>query len=115
MTDAATVASIALSLPGAREGSHFDTTDFRVANKIFCTLPERGQMVVRISTDEQAALVAEAPGTFQPVKGSYGLKGWTVVTLEHADTDQLRELITDAWRRLAPRKLLMELDQAGPS
>jgi hypothetical protein len=106
----ATVAEIALSLPGAREGAHFDVTDFRVGNKIFCTLPKPGRTVVRIAPEEQAALISEDPETFSAPQNSYGRNGWTFVSLAHVDEGQLRELITDAWRRLASRKLIGELE-----
>ncbi|HCT80068.1 MAG TPA: hypothetical protein DGT23_26580 [Micromonosporaceae bacterium] len=106
-----TVAKIALSMPGAHQGHHFDVTDFRVNNKIFCTLPKPGRMGLCITTDEQAALLAEDPKTYQRANGSWGAKGWTIVILATADAQQLRELITDAWRLAAPQKLLTELDE----
>ena len=49
--------AMALALPGAQQGAHFDVTDFRVGNKIFCTLPKPGKMGMRIGPDEQARLV----------------------------------------------------------
>jgi len=112
MMTAQQVEEIALSLPGAGKGQHFDVTDFRVGNKIFCTLPKPGRMGIRLAPDEQAALLAEDPGTFSPASGAWGAKGWTQVVLDTADPGQLRELITDAWRRLAPKKLLQQLDEA---
>ncbi|WP_020519204.1 MmcQ/YjbR family DNA-binding protein [Catelliglobosispora koreensis] len=106
------VAEIALSMPGAHQGSHFTTIDFRVSNKIFCSLPKPGHMGMRISPAEQAALLQEDPETFSPASGAWGKQGWTVVKLETADPKQLRELITDAWRGVAPKKLLKEFDEA---
>lgn len=110
MTSPETAAGIALSLPGAHQSAHFDVTDFRVDNKIFCTLPKPGRMGLRLSPDEQAALLAEDPQTYQPANGSWGRKGWTIAVLATADTVQLRELITEAWRLVAPKKLLAQLE-----
>jgi hypothetical protein len=110
-----TVGQIALALPGAHQGAHFDVTDFRVGNKIFCTLPKPGRMGMRISPDEQAALISEDPQTFSAPPNKYGQAGWTFVELSTVDDQQLRELITDAWRRLAAKKLIAEFDQAPPS
>ena len=104
------VARIALALPGANQSAHFDVTDFRVRNKIFCTLPRPGVAVVRIDPAEQAALIEEDPSTFSAPENAYGRNGWTTVELATVDPVQLRELITEAWRRLAPKKLLAALD-----
>jgi hypothetical protein len=106
------VGEIALSLPGAHQGQHFTTIDFRVNNKIFCSLPAKGRMGMRIAPDEQAALIAEDPQTFSPASGAWGKQGWTVVELATADEEHLRELITEAWRRIAPKKLLKEFDES---
>jgi hypothetical protein len=101
---------IALSLPGAERSSHFDTIDVRVRNKIFCTLPGDGRMTVRMTPEEQAELMTESPQTFSAPPNYWGRQGWTFVRLDEADAEQLREVITDAWRRLAPKKLLAEFD-----
>jgi hypothetical protein len=101
---------IALSLPGAEPGAHFETSDFRVRNKIFCTLPEDDRMTVRIAPEEQAALMAENPATFSRPENRWGQQGWTFIRLSGIEADELRELVTDAWRRLAPKKLIAELD-----
>jgi hypothetical protein len=101
---------IALSLPGAEQSSHFETVDFRVRNKIFCTLPGGGRMTVRMTPEEQAELMAESPQTFTAPPNQWGRQGWTFVHLAETDAEQLRELVTDAWRRLAPKKLLAEFD-----
>ncbi|MFE9655849.1 MmcQ/YjbR family DNA-binding protein [Micromonospora sp. NPDC006431] len=115
MVSPETVSSIALSLPGAHQSAHFDVTDFRVGNKIFCTLPKPGVMGMRIDVAEQAALISEDPATFSAPDNRYGQNGWTFVQLATVDPAQLRELITDAWRRLASKKLQAELDEAGAS
>ena len=52
----------------------------------FATLREAdGRAVLKLSPDEQQLVMATSPGMFEPVKGSWGLKGWTRVTLGHAD------------------------------
>lgn len=115
MVDPEDAADIALALPAAQQSAHFDVTDFRVRNKIFCTLPRPGVMVVRIDAAEQKALIAQDPATFSAPDNTYGQNGWTTVELATVDPTQLKELITEAWRRLAPRKLLTELDEGTVS
>jgi hypothetical protein len=103
---------IALSLPGAEPNAHFDTSDFRVRNKIFCTLPDDDRMTIRMTPEDQSVLMAENPGTFSAPDNRWGQQGWTYVRLSGIDATELRELVTDAWRRLAPKKLAAELDGA---
>jgi hypothetical protein len=99
--------ALALSFPGAVEAGHFDTADFRVRNRIFATLREAdGRAVLKLSPDEQQLLVETTPDLFVPVKGSWGLKGWTRIALDAADADTVRHAMAMAWRSVAPRKLV---------
>lgn len=93
---------IALSFPGATEGSHMDHPDFRVAGKIFATIWKDGGVVL-LSPDQQAQLVRSNPDAFSPVKGGWGRKGSTTVHLEVADEPSVRRALTMAWKRRAPR------------
>lgn len=98
---------MALSFPAAAEGSHFDTADFRVGKKIFATLRDRdGRAVLKLSPDEQQLLMETGGGVFVPIKGSWGLKGWTQVMLGQADAETVRHAMTFAWKSVAPKKLL---------
>lgn len=98
--------ALALTFPEAVEASHFETADFRVRNKIFATLREAdGRAVLKLSPDEQQLVMATSPGLFEPVKGSWGQKGWTRVVLNRADAETVRHAMGMAWRSVAPRKL----------
>jgi hypothetical protein len=98
--------ALALTFPEAVESSHFDTADFRVRNKIFATLREAdGRAVLKLSPDEQQLVMATSSGLFEPIKGSWGLKGWTRVILDRADIETVRHAMGMAWRSVAPRKL----------
>ena len=68
---------LALSLPEATEGSHMGHPDFRVGGKIFATLaaPDPSFAMVKLTPDQQEALVSAEPAVFVPVKGGWGLKG----------------------------------------
>ena len=99
--------ALALSFPEAVEASHFDTADFRVRNKIFATLREDdGRAVLKLSPDEQQLVMATSPGLFEPIVGSWGLKGWTRVVLDQADAETVRHAMGMAWRSVAPKKLV---------
>jgi hypothetical protein len=98
--------ALALSFPQAVEGSHFDTADFRVGKKIFATLRESdGGAVLKLSPDEQQLLMETGRGIFVPIKGSWGLKGWTQIILEQADAETVRHAMAFAWKSVAPKKL----------
>jgi hypothetical protein len=92
---------IALSLPGAAEGSHFGNADFRVGGKIFATLSleKEGYGVLLLSPEEQAGMVADAPEMFSPVTGGWGRKGSTRVRLATVTADILEAALRTAWRR----------------
>ena len=95
--------AIALSFPEAVESSHYESADFRVRGKIFATLREAdGRAVLKLSPDQQALLMETSPGLFEPVKGSWGLKGWTRVVLNEADEATVRHAMEFAWRSVAP-------------
>ncbi len=105
-----TVRRLALSLPESAEAPHHDMTSFRVAGKIFATVPPSGERVhIFISGDEVAAYCAEYPGVVEELWWGKKLSGCRVL-LHEAPVAVLRELLTEAWRRKAPKKSLARFD-----
>jgi hypothetical protein len=106
----ATVRRLALALPEAAEAPHFDMTSFRVANKIFATVPPTGDRVhIFVGADEVAAYCAEFPDAVEELWWGQKLSGCRV-TLKQATVALLREMLTESWRRKAPKKLLAQFD-----
>ena len=104
------VRQVALSLPEAEEREVWGEATFRVRNKIFCTLSEgSGQAGLKASLDEQAALVALDPQAFS-VAHYVGRFGWVSVNLASADPDDMVDLIIEAWRKTAPKRLVAAFD-----
>lgn len=98
---------MALSLNEATESAHMNHPDFRVGGKIFATLSAAEDYgVVMLSPDEQKQFMTQAPAMFSPVKGGWGRSGSTYVHLETARDSILRQAMTAAWRRRAPKRLL---------
>jgi len=99
---------LALKLPEAMEGSHFNNPDFRVGGKIFATLAleKDGFGVLLLTPEEQAGMIADAPDLFSPVPGGWGLKGATRVRLAKVAPDILEGALRTAWRRRAPKRLV---------
>lgn len=97
---------MALSLPGATEGSHFGNADFRVGGKIFATLAleREGYGVLLLTPEQQAGMVEDAPEVFSPVKGGWGAQGATRVNLAKVAADILQAALRTAWLKRAPKR-----------
>lgn len=95
----------ALSLAEATEQPHFDYTSFRVG-KIFATAPPDGEHLhVFVDENEAKAAVAENPDVFSELWWGKRLMG-VRVRLAAADPAVVRELLEEAWRNKAPKRLL---------
>ena len=101
---------IALSLPSAQERETWGRPTFRVRDKIFVMMAEDGSGVsVKATRDEQSALIAEDPETFS-YPAYVGRHGWVGVDVERIGLDHLRELVTEAWRMTAPKRVVKDFD-----
>jgi hypothetical protein len=79
-----------------------------VNNKMFASgASGSNTLSVKASKEEQAALLAESPDVYR-YAAYVGRFGWVEVDLSKVDKDELRELIVEAWRRTAPKKLVKE-------
>ena len=105
---------IALSFPEAVESAHMDHPDFRVDGKVFATFgyPEKGYGMVKLPPKEQVFFIEAEPDVFAPAKGSWGLRGATVVHLPAAKKASLRRALAAAWRNSAPKRLAAQFDGA---
>jgi hypothetical protein len=104
---------VALGLPESTEQLTWEVhPTFRVRSKIFAILGEDGATAtVKASKDEQAALIAQSPEAYR-IAAHVGRHGWVEVALARADADQVEELLADAWRSIAPKRLVAEFDAA---
>ena len=91
---------IALSFPGAEEGSHMGAVDFRVAGRIFATLAslKQGYGNLKLTPEQQADFVREAPEIFLPIPGGWGRMGMTHIRLAEANGDVLTGALHTAWK-----------------
>jgi hypothetical protein len=103
---AAGVRRLALALGEATEEPHHELTSFRVRGKIFATMPpEGGRVHVFLPEDAVASYCAEFPAAVEELWWGKKLSGCRVL-LPHADRALVRELLTESWRRKAPKSLL---------
>jgi len=96
---------LALSFPEVVEQDHHGFPSFRVAKKIFATVPNEETLHVMLGPDETDVAVSTAPRACEELWWGKQLAG-VRVKLAAADPDLLAGLLTEAWRRKAPRRLL---------
>ena len=102
----ATVRKLALALPGVEEGTSYGTQALRVAGKFFVRLREDGEtLVVKVGDDERDLLTAADPATFF-ITDHYRGYPTVLVRLSNVGPDVLDAVLKDAWRRIAPKKLV---------
>jgi hypothetical protein len=91
---------LALSLPGAEEGSHMGAVDFRVGGRIFATLAsaKQGYGNLMLTPEVQGDFVAEQPDVFLPIAGGWGRNGSTHIRLAQASEDLLEGALRAAWK-----------------
>lgn len=106
--------SIALRLPEAREKEHFGKPDFRVRDKIFAGLSDQEDVAwFKLECRLQVTLLNSRPDVFKAAAGAWGRSGWTYVQLAKVKAAELRRLVHDSWRAVAPKGLIPE--QEGKS
>jgi hypothetical protein len=111
MATSAQMRRLALALPETEEKSHFAQPDFRVAGKIFAGLStdeKRGNL--KLSPEVQSTVVGGESDAFTPAAGAWGRSGWTYVDLAKVDAGTLEQLILEAWRLVAPKRVVATFD-----
>ena len=105
---------VALALPEAEERETWGHPTFRVRDKMFAALSDDGRLAsVKATREEQAALIAAVPETFG-VPAYVGRHGWVSIQLATVDPVELRELLVEAWRLTAPKRLVTAYDSGQP-
>ena len=95
---------LALALPETAEQPHFERTSFRVAGKIFATMPPDGESANILLGEEDARVAAEASDGVELLWWGRRLSG-VRVALGTIDRAVVAELLEDAWYRRAPRRV----------
>jgi hypothetical protein len=106
------VRRIAGSLPETQEVLTWGTdVTFRVRGKIFAIGGEgSADLSVKATPATQAELIDLDPATFA-VAAYVGRFGWVRVSLERIGPVQLHDLLVEAWRLAAPKRLVATLDE----
>ena len=106
-----TVRRVALALPGVEEGSSYGTPGFRVRGKFLARMWEDGEtLVVKCGDEERDFRMQADPATFY-ITDHYRGYPTVLIHLSKVRLADLREVLEEAWRRNAPKRLVAEYDQ----
>ena len=108
------VVAIGSRLPGVEVGTSYGTPALRVRGKGICRLrTDPDALVVRvIDLADREALLRGKPGTYFST-AHYDGYPYVLVRLDAVDRAELAELLEDAWRIRAPKRLVADYDARG--
>jgi hypothetical protein len=113
MIDWPRVLELAESLPEVQPGYSYGTPALKLRNKLIARLREDGEtLVLRADVEERDVLIQAAPEKFF-LTPHYQAHPWVLVRLSRVDPDELRELLAEAWRLRAPKRLAARLGEPG--
>ncbi len=105
------VRELALELPETIERASYGTPGFRVRDTLFARMREEGDVLVVWCADlgEKELLIRSEPEKFFTT-AHYEGHASVLVRLAAVDREELRELLIDAWRTRAPRRLIADYE-----
>ncbi|MFH8368026.1 MmcQ/YjbR family DNA-binding protein [Streptomyces sp. NPDC018031] len=109
MTDSDDVRRIALSLPETVEKEAWQMPTFRVAGRMFVTIPDdETSFAVRCPRHEREELIAAEPEKFWVPPHEAGSNWVRVRIAALEDEAELRDILVDSWTQAAPPQLVEE-------
>ena len=109
------VCQLARALPGVEEGTSYGTPGLKVRGKFLARLREEGVLVVKVGNMlERDYLLSSDPAAFY-ITDHYRDYPSVLVRLPCVSEPVVHELITDAWRRIAPRRIVAQFDTTARS
>jgi hypothetical protein len=103
----------ALELPGVTTGTSYRTPALFVRKKLLARLREDGESVaLRVELLDRDVLLAADPTTFF-LTDHYRGYPWVLVRLKRARHAAALEVLEQAWRRMAPKRLVAEQARAA--
>jgi hypothetical protein len=103
------VRTLALSLPRTVEAVVRDRPKFRIGRIVYLALSQdETEMGFGFPKEERAALVAAEPHKFSLPRAGDMRYHWVHGRLAELGPDEMRELVTDAWRMCVPKYVARE-------
>jgi hypothetical protein len=100
------VREFATRLPRTTEAFVYDRVKFRIGRIVYVGLSrEEDIMGFGFPREQREMLVASDPEKFFMPRPSDMRFNWVCVRLDAIDSDEMRELVLDAWRMCVPKKV----------
>jgi hypothetical protein len=108
------VRALAKTLPRTTEALVRDRVKFRIGSIVYLAF-SRDETVMGFAfpKEEREALVASEPDKFMMPSTSDLRYHWVHVRLAALDMIEMRELVLDAWRMVAPKRVVAEYGNGG--
>ena len=104
------VRAVLAGLPRSREVLVRDRVKFRVGPIVYVAFSQdEAEIGFAFPRDERAALVAAQPDVFFLPRESELRFHWIEAWLDVIGTDEMRELVLDAWRMVVPQRVAREV------
>jgi hypothetical protein len=97
-------------LPGTVESTSYGTPALKVKNKLLARLKEDGETLVVRMDPVSRDLVLRADPTRWYLTDHYRDYPYVLLRLTEVRRDQLPQILEDAWRLAAPKRLVAEFD-----
>ena len=95
-----------MALPRTSEHLIHDQVKFRVGSIVYVAIsPDESVMGFGFPKEERDALIAAEPDKFMLPRLSDQRFHWVHVRMAALGRDEMRELVTDAWRMVVPKKV----------
>ena len=105
------VAELALELPGVEASSSWERPAFKVRGKTFAGASRHeGAMYARCDRNERPLIVASNPELYRLTPHFEASPAFLLIWLEHAEDEDVRERLIDAWLIQAPKRLAAQHD-----
>lgn len=106
------VRAFAMTLPGTYETLVRDRVKFRVGRYVYLAFSrDETEMGFGFPKAEREAIIRSEPDKFfTPSKGDLRYH-WLEVRLHAIDLAEMRELVLDAWRMAAPKRVVAEFER----
>jgi len=104
----------ALALPRTEEHLIREYAKFRVGRIVYAAVsPDETILGFGFPKEERAALIAAEPDRFLLERPSDARYNWIDARMATLGIAEARELITDAWRMVVPKRVAAEIEAAG--
>jgi hypothetical protein len=106
------VSKLALELPGVARSTSWGTAALKVDGKMFVRLKEDGETIVLKMDIVSRDLVIKAQPKIFYITDHYRDWPYVLVRMAEIRTPQVRELLEDSWRLVAPKKRQVAFDSS---